>query len=54
MARWQSLTVGGIGYNGTEPVKALPSPASLPEQENGWTEWEAGNGMGRPQGADEL
>ena len=38
------LTVGGIGYNGTEPASfAFPG---LPEQENGWTEWEAGNGQG--------
>lgn len=38
------LTVGGIGYGGSEPA-AFAFPG-LPEQENGWTEWEAGNGEG--------
>ncbi len=38
------LTVGGIGYGGSEPASfAFPG---LPEQENGWTEWEAGNNEG--------
>lgn len=38
------LAVGGIGYGGTEPASfAFPG---LPDQEGGWTEWEAGNGQG--------
>ena len=36
--------MGGIGYGGSEPA-AFAFPG-LPEQENGWTEWEAGNGEG--------
>lgn len=39
-----ALTVGGTGYNGSTPTKfAFPG---LPEQEDGWTEWEAQNAPG--------
>ncbi|MCO6490364.1 MAG: T9SS type A sorting domain-containing protein [Phaeodactylibacter sp.] len=38
------LTEGGIGYGGSEPA-AFAFPG-LPEQNGGWTEWEAGNPEG--------
>ncbi len=38
------LTIGGTGYGGSEPTNfAFPG---LPEQTNGWTEWEAQNPPG--------
>jgi len=39
-----ALTVGGTGYNGSTPTQfAFPG---LPEQVDGWTEWEAQNAPG--------
>jgi hypothetical protein len=37
----EPMTVGGIGYGGTEPTNF--SFPGLPEQPGGWTEWEAQN-----------